>query len=52
MRSRTCSEANLDFYIIFTVASQGWETQNLEDTKSPKHDDTKSSQKKTWFEHG
>jgi hypothetical protein len=26
--------------------------QNREDTKFPQHDDTKSSQKKTWLEHG
>ena len=35
-----------------TTTSQGLEKQNQEDTKSPQHDDTKSSQKKTWLEHG
>ena len=35
-----------------TMASQGLEHKNREDTKSPQCDDTKSSPKKTWFEHG
>ena len=35
-----------------TTASQGLEYKNQEDTKSPQYDDTKSSQKKTWLEHG
>ena len=35
-----------------TMASQGLETQNREDSKSPQRDDTKSSQKKTWLKHG
>ena len=34
-----------------TTASQGLETQNRKDTKSPQCDDTKLSQKKIWFEH-
>ena len=34
-RSHTRLETNLDFYIISTMACQGLETQNREDTKSP-----------------
>jgi hypothetical protein len=42
----------LDVHITLLRLLRGWKHKNQEDTKSPQRDDTKSSQKKTWLEHG
>ena len=42
----------LDVHITLLRLLMGWKHKTGKIPNPPKHDDTKSSQKKTWLEHG